>query len=175
MIWEVDYLPNHNGFKTQTYPHILPLDTIVQTLIDPNTKSQNHTLVDQIFLHFEVEQIKAISLSFRGPNDRLIWHISRDGHYEVKFGCHLAFSCNYNQDSSSSSSGLSGVNWNKVWQVHISLKIKHFAQKAVSNNLPVKINLSRRRIDLDVECNLYGLVPKSVEHVLRDCGQSSRL
>lgn len=91
-IWGDNWLPEQYAFKVWSPPQYLDSDTIVQSLINPDTLSWNHSFIDIIFMPFEREHIKAIPWSFSSPSDRVIWHHSKDGQYEVKSGCHLSFS-----------------------------------------------------------------------------------
>lgn len=83
-------LPQQNVFRVWTPPNTLPKEAKVQELIDLDCKHWNFTLINKIFLPFEANEIKFIPLSFRFPEDKMIWHFSKDGLYEVKSGYQLA-------------------------------------------------------------------------------------
>lgn len=78
-IWHDDWLLNQHELKVWTHPKTLPLEAKVNSLIDPNTRSWQNNMIDQIFLLFEAQEIKVIPLSFRKLDDRMIWHFSQDG------------------------------------------------------------------------------------------------
>lgn len=45
----------------------------------------------------------------------------------------------------------------------------------MSNTLPIKVNLRRRRVDIDELCSICRLHEESIKHILRDYPWSSRL
>ena len=54
------------------------------------------------------------------------------------------------------SSNLDSTNqgWKGVWKIRALNKIRHFIWRAVKDSLPMKENLQKRQIQLDVICSL---------------------
>lgn len=157
-----------------TCPNTLPPEATVQCLINPISYNWDFHLIGQIFWQFGVTRSKPFPCG-RAPIDRLIWYWPKDGLYEVKSGYHFARMHQQNLDSPSSSLTTLEILWQKVWQLNIPPKVKHFAWQTISNTLPIKSNLLKRGMDMDEACSTYGSQVENVEHILRDCNWSSRL
>lgn len=61
---------------------------LVEDLID-ESKNRNIPLLSHLFSDVEVQSILSLSLSFRLPNDKLIWHYDRKGIFSVKSAYHV--------------------------------------------------------------------------------------
>lgn len=78
-----NWLPNQNGFLVWTLTNILSENAKVNTLIVQDTYWWNNDLIYSIFFPFEARKILSIPLSFRLPEDRLVWHYTKDRNYSV--------------------------------------------------------------------------------------------
>ena len=83
MYWD-KWLPGKFPSKIVSPQRVTPGDVRVSSLIDQDTKTWDCARIDNLFLPFEVEKIKAIPLCVTEQADCLIWPRSRDGAYFVK-------------------------------------------------------------------------------------------
>lgn len=59
--------------------------------------------------------------------------------------------------------------WKQIWQLGVARIVKHFLWKAVSNTLPTRLNLFKRRVIEDPMCPVCKREAKLVAHVLWSC------
>ncbi|XP_075638354.1 uncharacterized protein LOC142610425 [Castanea sativa] len=125
----------------------------VVALINLATHSWDQNLVNQNFLVFEANRIKAIPLCWIDQCDRIIWPDTPDGEYSVKAGYQkLCEEANVSNASSSDPSHQKFF-WKKIWKLHVPNKIKNFLWRICSNALLIKENMKKRRIIEDVRCS----------------------
>lgn len=89
-IWTDRWMPEQTNFRIWSQAINLPVDAKVYELIDPATKQWRRDVVFSNFSTFEAQQILNIPLSWRLPQDKLIWHWERDGNYSSYL--HITFS-----------------------------------------------------------------------------------
>ena len=100
--------------------------------------------------------------------DYLVWPLSPDGSYTIKTAYHMLASEVLNS-SPSSSSGMAGNVWKRIWKIRTPQKIKHFIWRAVKDSLPTKQNLVRRQIPVDETCSFCEEHQETILHVLWLC------
>ena len=82
-VWKDKWLPSSSTFRV-VFPRLnSPLDLRVCELIDSENKCWNLHLLQQLFLLFEVEEIRSIPLSSSIPLDKLIWTGTSNGMFTV--------------------------------------------------------------------------------------------
>ena len=78
-IWKDKWLLRHHGVRVWS-PIMNPdANATAHQLKDTDTRSWNAGLLNSTLYPFEVEQITDIPISWKLPEDKLIWHYSRDG------------------------------------------------------------------------------------------------
>ncbi|KAL6175843.1 hypothetical protein ACLB2K_052482 [Fragaria x ananassa] len=76
--------------------------------------------LNELFLEDEVEVIRRIPLSFRGPDDRLIWHYDKHDLYSVRSGYYTARCVSVSlQQASTSAPRNSSDKWKAVWKIKV--------------------------------------------------------
>ncbi|XP_065619595.1 putative ribonuclease H protein At1g65750 [Quercus suber] len=132
-------------------------------------------MVDQNFLSFEANRIKAIPLCWTDQCDRIIWPDSPDGEYSVKAGYQKL--CEEADASNASSSDPTHQKsfWKKVWKLQFPNKIKNFLWRVCSNALPTKENLKKRKIIEDARCSACLSEQESTFHAIWDCEKISHV
>ena len=102
----------------------------------------------------------------------MIWLHTKDVEYSVKSGYHVArmISKQNNGLGESSRTAHGNLVWKRLWKTNIPNKIKAFEWRACQNVLPTKENLACRGIMDNDRCELCKQAPKSVLHVLWECG-----
>lgn len=100
--------------------------------------------------------------------------------FSVKSAYHLGVSVKEaeRRQNAESSSGRSQVveKWKHIWQLQVPGKLSMFLWRLVHNTLPTRMNIKRKRIDLDTRCRLdehsghLSLKTKKVKAVWREQG-----
>ena len=96
---------------------------IIAQLVDQDSKWWKTTLIDQDFLHFEVQKIKIITLC-TFPQDLLFWPHSSSRVYTVKSGYHLLHEDNCRHLASNSDSSASRSFWSTLWKPRSPIRLK---------------------------------------------------
>jgi ribonuclease HI len=169
-IWEDNWLPQQNGFKTWTKP---PDDTSiakVKDLINLNTGSWKTNTIDQLFLPFEARQIQSIPLVDLQASDELTWAYTKDGSYSVKSG-YQAISDWKNQEQTYAGSNYNDMDsvWKHLWKLKIPPKHAHLTWRILNNALSVKANLNSRGINCDPTCPRCHKDIETTDHLFLDC------
>jgi hypothetical protein len=76
-IWQDNWIPRERGFKVISPQSVLPDNAKVSDLFSDS--GWNSNLVDEVFLPFEAEYIKLISLRGRDRQDKLVWNGTKTG------------------------------------------------------------------------------------------------
>ena len=174
-IYKDNWLPRKGSAKIVS-PHRPELDGAqVTALINPSTHSWDQNMVDQNFLLFEANRIKAIPLCWMDRCDRIIWPDSPDGNYLVKVGYQkLCEEVDANNASTSNPTQQKSF-WKKVWKLQVPNKIKNFLRRVCSNALPTKENLKKRKIIDNASCNACLTEQESIFHTLWEREAQSRV
>nr|XP_016455260.1 PREDICTED: uncharacterized protein LOC107779354 [Nicotiana tabacum] len=89
-VWIDPWIPRNNGFTPKSIQMQNNLDFKVADLIDEDTHTWKLHKISTTFEPEDVDAILFIPISIIGLNDRLLWHHSKSGNYEVKSGNYLA-------------------------------------------------------------------------------------
>ena len=89
-VWKDKWLPSSSTYKVVSPRLNSPADLRVSKLIDSDNRCWNLHLLQQLFLAFEVEEIRSIPLSNSPPPDKLIWTGTSNGLFTVRSACKLA-------------------------------------------------------------------------------------
>ena len=146
-------------------------DFLVSSFIDYDQGCYKIGLLEGIFLPCDVEQILGIPICNFFPNDQLVWHYSRSGHFSVKSAYHLIVDCGFHRVNMlvgvpSASRG----NWpvHFIWSLRLPSKIKVFFWVVKRDILPTQCNLGQRRISVDADCLLCDDPTKTKSHIFFD-------
>lgn len=154
-IWNDPWIPLPHSFK----PFSLPLEGTemwnVEDIIDPESRTWNATMVENLFTKMEADLILSIPLSHRPSEDKLVWHHDRKGSFNVKSCYHLARTIQRHHTQATSSAnardGRSNL-WNKIWKARIPPKIRAFAWRLLKGILPTRDALARKITLPDLSC-----------------------
>ncbi|XP_062028713.1 uncharacterized protein LOC133744661 [Rosa rugosa] len=116
----------------------------------------------------------AIPISFRGADDRLIWHYDKKGLYQVRSGYHVYNLAMSKKHLASTSSGdIGGINskyWAKVWGARTPPKVKCFIWRLLKNIIPTKEALMQRRVAMvDPKCMFCMAAVETGTHLFKSC------
>ena len=95
----------------------------VDFLINPDTGTWDCNLIDQHFLWFEAQWIKAIPLYVSRQVDSLIWPRCKNGEYSLKTGYQQLCEDEGSGDASSSLTSYQKKFWNHIWKLRVPNKI----------------------------------------------------
>lgn len=157
LIWADKWLPSKTNQKVLSPRTILPPEARVADLMDFSSPQPwwKNILIDTIFYPFEASIIKAIPLSFRRPNDSLIWTRNKFGEFSVQSAYYLQIEIDRNskgnQASSSNPTRLHSF-WGGIWAAQIPPKIKTFIWRACHDSLPTRTKLFDRKILNSYSC-----------------------
>ena len=82
-VWKDKWLPSSSTYKVVSPRLNAPVDLQVSKLIDTENRCWNLHLLQQLFLPFEVEEIRSIPLSNSLPSDKQIWIGTSNGLFTV--------------------------------------------------------------------------------------------
>ena len=144
-IWEDKWLPTPTTYRVTSPQSDFGIFLMVSSLIDEDTKWWRMDLVRSIFLPHKAASILKIPISFRLPDDQLVWIGKKRGSFTVKSAYYIAMRLIDDQDLGECSDVHSQVAfWKAIWHLNIPPKIRIFAWKVCRNGLPTLLNLSRR-------------------------------
>ncbi|XP_016458490.2 uncharacterized protein LOC107782157 [Nicotiana tabacum] len=176
-VWTDPWIPRKNGFTPKSIQMQNNLDLKVADLIDEDTHTWKLHKISTTFEPEDIDAILSIPISIIGLNDRLLWHHSKSGNYEVKSGYYLAKglagkTIRNSEAQARSCHSFPKSFWDSLRNLEIKNKLKHFLRKCVINSLPVNYTLAKRLQNLDKTCKICGLESEDIEHMLFRCPQS---
>ncbi|EEF39733.1 RNA binding protein, putative [Ricinus communis] len=120
-------------------------------------------------LPFEAEQILSIRLSLCRQHDIIVWHYTKDGKYNVRSGYHFAKELKIQDQHTANGSGapIESLFWKSFWKVKVPPKVCNLLWQLEKAALPVKANLIRRGVDIQLPC-LQCQNVETVEHLIWD-------
>jgi hypothetical protein len=131
-IWKDRWLPSPTTFKVITPVSGMLRDAKVSELITQDPLCWNLPLIDSLFMERDTALIENLPLSFRKPQDSLIWNGSTKGLFSVKNAYYMLKQENQTAivGESSSTSSLQGV-WKAVWSLQVRRKYKSLFGKHI--------------------------------------------
>ena len=126
------------------------------------------------FAPLEAELILKIPLSPTNVEDKLIWPHVPNGMYVVKLGYRFLVQEKTGPQPSHQVQADSPNIWHRIWGLSMPNKVKNFLWRACKE-LPVKTNLTRRKVlaeDICCHCNLKA---EGRFHALWDCAALSAI
>ncbi|XP_042952198.1 uncharacterized protein LOC122289281 [Carya illinoinensis] len=165
-IWKDKWLPKEKTFEVQTCPNTIPAESKVSCLIDSALMKWNTEMVKTIFKPEEAQLICSLPVSLRGAADSSIWGYKKKGIFTVRSAYFVDLDTKHQKYGEPSGCNQFVHWWNAIWHLEVIGKVKHFLWKSVSNLLPTKENLFKKKIldsplcpvcDRGIETTLHGL------------------
>ncbi|XP_074290774.1 uncharacterized protein LOC141617477 [Silene latifolia] len=142
---------------------------MVADLIEPHGRGWNVTMLNQLFLPFEVKRILNIRLSPNEPKDSWYWFLDREGEYSVKTAYASIVGDLYESGGPSNWEKERWL-WNRLWKVRVWPRIKLFFWQLCSGALATLENIATRvRGESLTPCYFCSYNPESCLHLFRDC------
>ncbi|KAK6153378.1 hypothetical protein DH2020_013017 [Rehmannia glutinosa] len=143
--------------------------TKVSELIDGDRRKWDEVLISRLFNPSEAKSIYSIPICSTRRGDKLVWHHSKDGKYQVKSGYKISKNLKECSDHTSSSSHRNRRIWKWLWALSVPTKNKVFLWRVCHNIIPTKLALAKRGVGLNPMCQRCGLDFETMEHAFRDC------
>ena len=89
-VWQDRWLPQGSTYSVISPRMFLSVDTMVADLIDSSTARWKNEVIDSLFIDYEADLIKSISLSAALPPDKLVWAETNNGKFTVGSAYKLA-------------------------------------------------------------------------------------
>lgn len=133
--------------------------TEVAELIDPASGSWDAQLVRDVFWDEDAEVILALPVH-GGRANTLAWHFDKHGIFSVKSAYKASRQDMLRTHSRAGGQGGStnegeGV-WKDIWKLKSPNKIKHLLWRLTHNSQPLRCNLLRRGMLIDINCPVCG-------------------
>uniref|UniRef100_A0A2N9FGA8 Reverse transcriptase zinc-binding domain-containing protein n=1 Tax=Fagus sylvatica TaxID=28930 RepID=A0A2N9FGA8_FAGSY len=163
-IWTDPWLPTNPIRRANT----VGFDTVDQ-LIDPDFRSWNLQLLEQLFTDREVSQIVSITLGTTSRLDQLTWRHIEKGEFTVQ-SAYLQLTKGLSSNAAESSNAeQTKWFWKKLWRLKVPTKCKHLLWRACTVSLPTRSGLQRRGVHIDPKCLLCGYHEETTTHILWAC------
>jgi len=92
-----------------------------------------------------------------------------DGLYSVKAGYKLLVSKDLNSNVVVSLGSMPKSSWKGLWNLNTPNRIKTLLWRAISNALPTRANLVKRKVLTNPTCQACGVAPESTLHAFWSC------
>lgn len=126
-IWKDCWLSVSSDFRVRTsLSHPSLNDMTVESMLDERGHWDTNTLQD-LFMEADVQDIMAIPLSLRCPDDKVVWHYDKKGEFLVKVGTRLhagSFTMSTHRNLIATVSNHFKPMWTRIWNAFIPLKIR---------------------------------------------------
>ena len=130
-VWQDPWITNNPNFKPTT-PSIEGLEELqVASLSVLEMQCWYYDLLKALFNEQDIKNICKVLLPSRIGEDKLAWHFSKDGKYDVKSGYRVAFELNNVYTLNRRSDG-----WHKIWKILIPPKVKVFTWRLYRDIIP---------------------------------------
>lgn len=146
-IWNDRWIPRPNSTKLVSPWRAQYKVEMVSDLIDIDRRGWDAAKVRSILMLHKAEIVLGIPISYRLPDDSVIWAGTTNGNFTVKSAYWVAQNC-LKEGSSRSATGCCSYNtkmkaiWKMVWNLKCPSKIKCFIWRAYKNILPTRNRLS---------------------------------
>jgi hypothetical protein len=167
--WKDRWLPTLTSYSVQSLPRVIPDDSTVSMLIDPDLWGWSSNLIHSIFIRKEAEVIVAIPLNPTFPPDRLAWNGTSNGIFSVQSAYHMGMEIQECSQGSTSQGGSGHRVWSFIWSLEVPNPAKLFMWRACNDLLPTRSNLARRKIVEDNVCPCYLRDVESGLHAIWSC------
>lgn len=140
------WLPGQQASQVLSPQKHFPSNSRVCALIDEANPSWIVNRFQDEFLPFEAEAILSIPLSTRSTEDTLIWRETNYGTYSTKIAYRLLAETSAAAKPGSSNPQAHKAFWQKLWNLDVPNKVRHFMWRACNESLPTKLNLFKRKV-----------------------------
>lgn len=144
----------------------------VAHFIDPLLRSWRLELLKLFFPAYVLPYIVSMHISQVDIEDKMVWGLTKSGEYSVKSGYKQALTRQFPDHSRPDPDWQV---WKRLWKIKIPPKWILFVWKCLHNIIPVKIELKKRGMPIDIICSRCFQHAESLEHLFFDCPISQRI
>jgi hypothetical protein len=174
-IWGDNWLPRSSPGQVISPRNYFPADAKVSSLIDLPRRKWKERVINHVFLPLEASLILGIPLSLQAAQDKIIWPHTPSGIFSIRSAYHFLLTVHQGDTPSSSNNSTGPGLWNKIWDLPIPPKIRHFLWRASRDALPTKSNLRRRKVLVDPICDECHSSEEDIFHVIWNCPVAHQL
>lgn len=98
----------------------------MQDHLDHSSGEWKQSLISQIFNKEEAEQICNIPVSRFGAEDKLVWRLTKIGHFTVRSAYHLELERKTRSKGETSRPHPTSTMWKRIWNLVVPAVVKHF-------------------------------------------------
>jgi ribonuclease HI len=170
-IWNDPWIPRGTTRRPST-PRGQSILTTVSDLINPVTEQWDEDLLRD---HFSVEDVQDILMIPIRPEmqDEIAWHYEKKGVLSVKSAYQLGVSLRdeglSRNASSSSSTPSQSQTWKSIWNQKLPGRVLIFLWRFTHNSLPTKLNIKRKKVELDTRCPVCWRLDEDGGHIFLRC------
>jgi hypothetical protein len=141
-------------------------------LLDQENACWDEELVRFVFDPDDAKEILSIPIRPE-MEDWVAWHFDSKGVFSVKSAYRLGVSLRdarmHHDTSSSAAPAAIDPLWNKLWSLKLPGKVKMFCWRLCHNSLPTRMNIKRKRVDLDTRCPMCNRADEDGGHLFLKC------
>jgi hypothetical protein len=168
-IWEDNWIHQHGNSTTWSNKPEGTTYTMVKDILNNTNNGWNETLINQLFLPYEAQQILNIPLLDSAHEDTITWDGTPDGNYSVKSGYQAIMQWKESNQNTASTSNQSSRLWDRIWKLNVPPKHNHLLWRIMNNALPVKTNLAKKGVRCDPFCPRCPTTMETINHVFLEC------
>ncbi|KAL2892194.1 LINE-1 reverse transcriptase-like protein [Bienertia sinuspersici] len=164
-VWQDPWVPGLQDYKLKPREQI-PEDypRMVSDLLEHGQWKEE--LLDHICTEEECKAIIKIPLSMGSP-DFWSWSHTKDGRFSVRSAYFVEL--NKGDTHNASSRTMNKEEWSKVWLAAVPPKVQHFGWRVLHNSIPVRVNLTKRGVQIEDRCPQCGEAEETILHMLFEC------
>jgi len=145
-----------------------PSDVVQQSrvhfLIDHESNSWNHNVINYYFDVGTVQEILKTPLFHQVEEDQLIWKAEKNGHYSVKSAYRLCM-----EVIADNSFLHCPGSWSNIWRLKVPPKVKNLVWRICRGCLPTPARLLDKGVNCSSMCAVCEESYEDASHVLYDC------
>jgi hypothetical protein len=170
-VYRDPWIPRGTTRRPRTYDE---LDESIKVcdLINQEDTSWDEDLVRFLFDEEDAKEILAIPLCSE-MEDWIAWHYDKKGVFSVKSAYRLGVSlrdAKADADASTSEApGRRNTVWSKIWSLKLPGKVKIFSWRLCQNSLPTRMNIKRKKVELDTRCPMCNRMDEDGGHLFLKC------
>ena len=138
-------------------------------LFDADTRQWNRPLIQSLFHASTRDDILRIKLGDARTWDKLHWIETKSPTFSVKSAYHVALRLSNAAVGEHSLANQDKGLWNKVWSLNTPPKVRNFLWCACFDIFPTRVNLQRRKVQVNPKCGICGQQDETTSHVLWEC------
>jgi hypothetical protein len=164
-----NWLPFQNGYNIITPSSNATNHLMVKDLIQSSQFDCNYSLIQELFLPIDFNQIIQLPIIHHDKQDEIMWMFEDSGQYTVKSGYKALQIWKARSDQNPSTSMNNEKLWQKIWALSTIPRHKTILWRILNNSLPVRTELNQRGVNCPLLCPRCNSKLETVNHLFMDC------